>query len=282
MARRPRENRGNTEVTDLPISELLAIVERAKQAPLNPEEHGKLQVAMATLVFVMDELRRKSTTLKRLRGWLFDVSTEKPDKVLGKAAESAAVESTPAGASSPAATNGAASPSAPKDPKPKQPGHGRNGAAAYTGAEKVKVAHPSLHGGDACPGCEKGRTYPLLEPAQLVRITGMAPLSATVYECDRLRCNLCGEVFTAPAPEGVGAEKYDETSPAMVGLFKYGAGMPFNRIEKLQAGMGIPLPAATQWDLVEEAAEKLAPAHQELIRQGAQGKVLHNDDTTMK
>src|SRR5450759_729213 len=62
-------------------------------------------------------------------------------------------------------------------------------------------------------------------------ITGMAPLSATVYACDRLRCNLCGEVYTAAAPEGVGNEKYDATATSMVGLLKYGAGLPFNRIE---------------------------------------------------
>lgn len=46
--------------------------------------------------------------------------------------------------------------------------------------------------------------------------------------------------------------------------------------------MRIPLPAATQWDLVKEAAQRLAPAHEELIRQAAQGAVLYNDDTTMK
>jgi hypothetical protein len=122
----------------------------------------------------------------------------------------------------------------------------------------------------------------LFDPARLVRITGMAPLGATVFECDRLRCNLCGEVFTAPAPEGVGEQKYDETATSMVGLLKYGAGLPFNRIEKLQAGMGIPLPAATQWELVRNGAKSLEPTHQELIRQAAQGDVLHNDDTTMK
>ncbi len=46
--------------------------------------------------------------------------------------------------------------------------------------------------------------------------------------------------------------------------------------------MRIPLPAATQWDLVKDAAESLTPAHETLIRQAAQGSVLHNDDTTMK
>jgi hypothetical protein len=107
-------------------------------------------------------------------------------------------------------------------------------------------------------------------------------LSATVYERERLRCNLCGEVYTAPAPEGVGEEKYDATATSMVGLLKYGVGTPFNRIEKLQDGLKIPLPAATQWDLVQGAAKTLAPAHEELMNQAAQATVLYNDDTTMK
>jgi transposase len=45
---------------------------------------------------------------------------------------------------------------------------------------------------------------------------------------------------------------------------------------------GIPLPAATQWEVVEEAAELLKPARDELIRQAAQGEVVHNDDTSMR
>jgi hypothetical protein len=68
----------------------------------------------------------------------------------------------------------------------------------------------------------------------------------------------------------------------MVGLLKYGCGLPFNRIQKLQEGMGIPLPATTQWDLVREGANLLEPAFEELVRQAAQGEVLHNDDTTAK
>jgi transposase len=112
--------------------------------------------------------------------------------------------------------------------------------------------------------------YPLAEPATLVRITGMAPLGATVYERDRLRCNLCGEIFTAPAPDGVGESKYDETATGMVGLLKYGCGLPFHSIETLQQGLRIPLPAATQWELVRDATPRLEPAWHELIRQAAQ------------
>jgi hypothetical protein len=103
-----------------------------------------------------------------------------------------------------------------------------------------------------------------------------------VYELDRLRCNLCGEVFTAHEPEGVGPEKYDETTAAMIALLKYGSGMPFYRLEKLEHLLGIPLPASTQWEIVEETAEVIKAARDELIRQAAQGEVLHNDDTGMR
>src|SRR3954451_20039906 len=58
--------------------------------------------------------------------------------------------------------------------------------------------------------------------------------------------------------------------------------MPFHRLERMQDLLGIPLPAATQWELVEETAEVIQPAHEELIRQAAQGEVLHNDDTGMR
>jgi transposase len=115
-----------------------------------------------------------------------------------------------------------------------------------------------------------------------VRITGMAPLGATVYACERWRCNLCGEVFTAPAPPEIGDAKYDASATSMVGLLKYGCGLPFHRIAVLQRGLRIPLPAATQWQLVRDALTHLVPAWDELCGQAAQGQVVYNDDTTMK
>jgi hypothetical protein len=80
----------------------------------------------------------------------------------------------------------------------------------------------------------------------------------------------------------VGAEKYDATAASMIGLLKYGTGMPFHRLAKLEQSLGIPLPAATQWEVVQQAEPALAPAYAELVCQAAQGEVLHNDDTTMQ
>jgi transposase len=83
-------------------------------------------------------------------------------------------------------------------------------------------------------------------------------------------------------PEGVGPEKYDETAAAMIAQLKYGSDIPFYRLERLEDQLGIPLAASTQWEIVEEGAEVIKPARDELIRQAAQGKVLHNDDAGMR
>lgn len=245
------------------VAELSGIVERTREA-LSSEDHEKLKSAISLLGFLTAELQSKQTSLERLRRLLFGVPTEKTEAVL-------------------AGTNQAPADSAPAStPREQVAGHGRHGAAAYTGAHTVTLAHPTLQGGQACPGCERGRVYVMAEPSVLVRITGVAPLGATLYQCDRLRCNLCGELYTAPAPAGVGGQKYDATAVSMIGLLKYGTGLPFNRIETLQAGMRIPLPAATQWDLVKAGARQLAPVYEALITQAAQAVVLHNDDTSMK
>jgi hypothetical protein len=98
----------------------------------------------------------------------------------------------------------------------------------------------------------------------------------------RLRCNLCGKVFTAAAPPEVGDDKYDSGAGAMVALLKYGTGLPFNRMEALQESLGVPLASSTQWDIVEEVARKIEPAYRELVRVAAQGDILYNDDTVAK
>ncbi len=257
------------------MEELEGILERARSAPLGEEEYGKLKAVLETLDFVTRELEGKRASVDRLRKLLFGSKSEKTRDVL-EGSEDAEVKA-------PEATDGAQGGGAEETgPEKKRKGHGRNGADAYHGAEKVQVPHGSLEPGNSCPECKKGKVYAVSEPGVIVRVVGQAPLKATVYELEKLRCNLCGRVFTARAPEGVGERKYDETSRSMIALLKYGSGLPFNRLERLEGNLGIPLPAATQWDLVHASAEEIEPAYEELVRQAAQGEVLHNDDTTMK
>ena len=46
------------------------------------------------------------------------------------------------------------------------------------------------------------------------------------------------QVFTAAEPAGVGTDKYDTTAVAMIALLKYGTGVPFNRMERLETQLG--------------------------------------------
>ncbi len=55
------------------------------------------------------------------------------------------------------------------------------------------------------------------------------------------------------------AGKYEETSAAMMALVKYGSGLPFDRLERLERDPGIPLPAATQREVVAGLARMLDP-----------------------
>jgi len=257
---------------ELHMDDLERLAERARQAPLSDDDYATLKAALHTLGTVAQLVEDKSATIARLRQLLFGPTSEKTREVLQRAG---VVSEAPAGEAPADATP------PPTDRARPAAGHGRQGADAYAGAIRIPVAHRCVHHGDRCPGCAKGKVYAQRDPGVLVRILGQAPLAATVYQLEKLRCNLCGEVFTADPPPGVGTEKYDATSTSMVALLKYGVGVPFHRLERLQADVQIPLPASTQWEMVAQTAAVLQPALHELIRQAAQGDVIHNDDTTM-
>jgi transposase len=263
---------GGSQRMELDRRELEAILVRAKTA-LSDEEYTKLHAAIETLAFLTQELEKKQVSVQRLKQLLFGATTETTRKVMERLLEGTSKEST----SGDEAAQG-------QEPQAqeKAPGHGRNGAEDYGGAEQVRVPHESLKPGDPCPKCQKGTVYESVEPGHLVRIKGQAPLGATVYEVQKLRCHLCGETFTAQPPPEVGTQKYDAESASMIALLKYGTGLPFNRLERLEGSLGIPLPAATQWEIVENSGQQLEPALDELIRQAAQGDLFHNDDTGAK
>ena len=244
---------------DLTPQQLDALLKRVEAGTLQDGDYEIIKGMAETLSFLSQALDHKNTSIKRLLKLIFGDSTEKTAKVLQRNK-----------------TGGK------KKKKKKRKGHGKNGADAYHGAEKITVAHESLKPKDACPDCHKGKLYELPNPGVIVRVTGNAPCSAKVYELQKLRCNLCQQIFTATAPDNIGDEKYDAASGAMIALLKYGSGLPFNRLDQLQASLGVPLPSSTQWEIVESVADKIHPIYPALIRFAAQGDVVYNDDTVMK
>jgi hypothetical protein len=168
------------------------------------------------------------------------------------------------------------------DTPTKRKGHGRIGAAAYPHARVTYVEHGHVHGGDTCSRCSRGSLYQLREPERIVRITGQPPLAAQTWELERWRCSGCGDVFTAPCPAEARGHKYDERAIAMMALLRYGAGMPLHRLDRLQRNLETPVPASTQWDVVRDHADAFTPVHDELKRCAASGRVIHNDDTSVR
>jgi len=236
---------------EINLDELDGILDRSTTAPLSKAESQKLKAALHALA----------------DRFVHNRSTEKTKAVLpGRRPEASSPATEPPGNDKVAAACG----------------HGRNGAAAFTDAIRVSIPHATLQPGHACPECGQGKVYRQKVPATSLRIVGQAPFQTTVFEMERLRCNACGQVFTAAAAEAAAGEKYDVTAIAMIALLKYGTGVPFKRLERLESQLVMPLPAATQWELVAAAAKLLWHVLEELIRQAAQGSILHNDDTSMR
>lgn len=270
------------KIVEMNMDELEDVLRRAEAKQFRDEDYESIKTVFQSYVCLLELLKAKNTSIARLRKILFGVKTEKTEAVLGSEPDSETSPSCEEGAGPDSSCETDTETTLKNDlPKPRQ-GHGRNGADEYEGAEKIDVPHESLQPGDACPECGEGTVYETSRPGVLVRITGQSPLQAQVYKLQKLRCSLCGKVFTAEPPEGIGTRKYDATAGSMIALLKYGSGLPFNRLQGLQGNLGIPLPASTQWDIIHTQARHLEPVFAELLRQGAQGDVVYNDDSGVR
>jgi transposase len=262
------------EIVNATQAELDELLAKAKPT-FSAEQYLLLERVFGTFVHVMLRLQNAKTSIKRFQRMLFGHRTEHKRNVLERAAQ----------AGEPDASTAESVPALPATvplPRPPQPGHGRNAAQAYSGAPIVACDHTELASGDRCPECDKGRVYDS-PPRSIVKVVGQAPLGATVYKLQRLRCRLCDAVFTAPLPAAVAScPKYDSSCASMIALLRYGNGMPHFRLEGLQASLYVPLPDATQWDIVAKAVPAPRAVFQELIVQAAQAPLLHSDDTPMK
>jgi transposase len=248
------------EITSLDPDQLQKLLVQLQQH-LPAALYENVATLLGTLQWLMGVIEKKNATVGRLQRLIFGAKTEKTRNVFpGKGVPASAVAR-----------------------KRRVRGHGRNGASQYAGAGRVQVPHPSLRPGDCCPECRSDKAR-LRErpPSRIVRILAQPMVQATIFALQVLRCCLCGKTFAAPAPPEAGTSKYDPNVGLMIGILRFGGGMPHYRLEKLQKDLGIPLPAATQWELMEQSARDLQPAHQELIRLAAQAQLFHNDDTKMR
>jgi transposase len=249
--------------------QLQQLQHRIHERKLEEADYRLIEAILETVVALRNAVQQKSIAVKRLLRIVFGPRSEKTRTVLPKAHPEPPDAET-------------VSQKLEQNQNGKRPGHGRAAAAQYWGARRVVIPHANLACGDPCPQCPKGRLYDTRRPGLLVHFQGSPPVMATVYECQSLRCSACGALFSAEAPEGARRQKYDASAGSTVAVLKYGHGFPFYRLEQLQKSLGIPLPASTQWQLVEQKASLVRPVYEALLEQAARGDLLHNDDTAMK
>ncbi len=259
--------------TQAQLDELLALAKTSFPC----RQYELLEEVLGTFVYVMQALQNAKTSIRRFRQMLFGAPTESQRNLLqdggARVNSELPVTQDMSRETSQADANAALA--------PPHSGHGRNGAQAYSNSPVITIDPLGVLPGDRCPECGDGKVYDCT-PRTIVKVVGQPPLMATVYQLRQLRCRLCDATFTAPMPQGVTAQKYDPSCAAMLALLRYGSGMPFYRLESLQASLNVPLPDATQWEIVARAVPAPRAAFNELILQAAQAPLLHSDDTPAK
>jgi len=166
-----RTMRTAPEILELDSTQLEDALRRVEQS-LEAKDAALVRAVFESYVYVADLMEDKNTSIRRLRQLFFGSRTEKTAAVVGRKAvppeaaphtSAAADTKSAAGKPDTDAANEAGTP-------PAGNGHGRNGADAYQGAERIDVPHPSLAAGDACPACGAGTVYEKA-PGVRVRIT---------------------------------------------------------------------------------------------------------------
>jgi len=287
--------KSHPEVIELDEADLQSKLDQI-EAVMGVEMAQPFRLLLRWYACLLGLLREKKLSIRRLQKMLFGASTERTSRVLSSAAESSRQ------VDDPSAENSADHPARPQETSStdddhgrggdlasdhhaprRRPNHGRIPASDYTGCAKVLVTHASLCPGDACPHCGSGTVYRQPRWSPVVRLKGQPPVTGQVYQLERLRCGECGVLFTAELPEEAGPDKYDPSVAAVVATLRYGEGMPWNRLQRLQELAGVPLPASDQWEQVRDAAEQgPRDAYRHLVGLAAQGDLVHNDDTTMR
>ena len=162
-----------------------------------------------------------------------------------------------------------------------RPGTGRLGAEASRGAPRVACRHDERAVGQRCPVGGQG-TRSALPAGVDVRMDGNAWRNAVRSARERLRCSACGETFTAPWPQGIGAEKDRARARAVLAVSRSSLGVPGYRLPGSQAMRGRPVPEATPWDQLEVGGDGADTVLAAMEREAAQGQGILQDATAVR
>lgn len=255
-------------------AQLDALIDRIKQAQehqlaLSPEDLQLILNSLLSLITMQHELASQSITVKKLRKLAGIVNAdERLSKLLGQA--NSETESAPSELAKHKKNR-----SKPAKPRTKSKPH-----------QPVTIEHHKLCEAQKnmiCMACGIG-TLRRYHPAEFIRISAHSPYEVTKHVLERLRCNHCGEYYTATltgpaAQDGPIEQKYGYSARALMAINKYHMGAPFNRQTGLQELLHVPISASTIYDQCESLAGHLVSvlAHLELLT--ASSRLIQYDDT---
>jgi hypothetical protein len=263
---------------DLTAEEAEQLIERVYLNNLSDEDKKTVAGVIRFCLWLQVKLTQAKITIRKLTKFFGIKSEKRPHKNNGD--PTSKDPTNVVGAS----VNDNNDPVVPQNNNNKKKGKnkGKLPTSNYTGAQKIELKHPTLTNGDPCPlPLCTGRVYNT-QPGTIIRIVGGKMAEAKHYIVEKLRCNLCGSLFSAPLPEEVGANKYDARFKATLAVHKYFLGLPFYRMERMQSYLGVPLPDSTQWQLIEQIANCVYPVFYYLAYLAAQGKAMFIDDTGVR
>ncbi len=276
--------------------QIRALQSRLQENKLTQDDLTLLQSVLSFTLWLQEQLARAKISIKRLRK-LFGFKTEwrkKPKRDKDNTDESPDTEETDELPSENNETNPPESPPAPNETQTENhqlpqwdesKNHGRISAGDYTGCEDVDVnfSNELLKSGK-CPDCATLNTdanvYPVA-PSIILLLEGQPLVCGMRYHLQKVRCVICLQYFTAPLPDHVQSQsKYANSAKTNIAVNHYYGGLPFKRIEMLQAANQVPLPDATQFDLMNELYRSIVQPVTDVLRlYAANGETVYFDDT---
>ena len=252
-----RKNKKKPEVLQVSDQELAQIKKNLESNNLGERERKILLSLLETYYYLVALYRVKKLSVQKLARMFGFKSEKQEDKEKNKDKNDNGV------------------PPAPTEKRGK--GHGRKGKNDFPGAKKESHKLNGLKAGDPCPECPLGKLYPV-KPGSYIHFTGSAPLDVTIHETEKLRCNGCGKYFEAQLEEEL-KKKYHPSADIAIAVQKYALGLPFYRMGRWQHYLGIPLPASTQWERVEQVVNSVYLVYKELLDLASNGRLFCGDDT---
>ncbi len=272
------------EIVELTEVEASSLLDRLQASNLDEKDKWLLAGVLKANLWLRRKFESGKIGFYKLASLLFGKKTEKTGRSKGKSKEETPDNHNDKSASS-SDEEEAAAPKQNSDScstddfaSKKRKGHGRLPASAYQSDEDIYVDHPDLKSGDACPQKCGGRLYER-EPGVLIRLKGQSWAKVVRHFIQSLRCSTCGSYVHIPLPESARGPKYDAQFTSILAVQKYSVAVPFYRQEAFLKLTGLPLADATQWMLMEELAECVAPVIPALESVAARGDLICNDDT---